>query len=143
MTRPSFHVSAPLEAPSEPRGTRLGGGGNTRRARRHHWGVPVVLVWIVCVLPPGAASGQDAAPTDAAAEGKRLYLANGCYACHGLDARGGGFGADLTHTTKSDEEMVARITNGRAGTAMRPFRDKIAAEDIRRIVVYLRSLVQR
>ena len=75
------------------------------------------------------------------AEGKRLYLENGCYACHGLDARGN-VGPDLTRTTKTDEEIVARIANGRAGTAMTPFRDKISPEDIRKIVVYLRSLTR-
>jgi len=93
------------------------------------------LVWV------GTAGGQGAVQAEVLDEAKRMYLANGCYACHGLEGRGS-VGPDLTRTTKSDEEIVARIANGRAGTAMAPFRDKISAEDIRKIVVYLRSLTR-
>jgi mono/diheme cytochrome c family protein len=74
-------------------------------------------------------------------EGKRLYLVNGCYACHGIDARGT-IGPDLTQTGKTDREIFARITNGKEGTAMAPFRDKIVPEDIKKIVTYLRSLAK-
>src|SRR6266853_6873461 len=37
---------------------------------------------------PGAAWAQDAPPGDAA-EGKRLYLATGCFTCHGRSGQGG------------------------------------------------------
>src|SRR5206468_11226696 len=93
------------------------------------------LVW------GGSAGGQGAVQAEVRDEAKRLYLANECYACHGPEGRGN-VGPDLTRTTISDEEIVARIANGRAGTAMAPFRDKISAEDIRKIVVYLRSLTR-
>jgi mono/diheme cytochrome c family protein len=103
--------------------------------------VYVALVCVAGALGAGAAGGPDATETEVVAEGKRLYIANGCYACHGLDARGN-VGPDLTRTTKSDEDVFARIANGRAGTAMTPFKDKISAEDIRKIVVYLRSVAR-
>ncbi len=100
-----------------------------------------VLVGAAALVWVGPAGGQGAVGAEVLTEGKRLYVENGCYTCHGLDGRGN-IGPDLTRTTKSDEEIVARIANGRAGTAMTPFRDKISAEDIRKIVVYLRSLAR-
>jgi len=100
-----------------------------------------VLVGAAALVWVGPAGGQGAVGAEVLTEGNRLYVENGCYTCHGLDGRGN-IGPDLTRTTKSDEEIVARIANGRAGTAMTPFRDKISAEDIRKIVVYLRSLAR-
>lgn len=75
------------------------------------------------------------------AEGKKLYLLNGCYACHGIDATGK-IGPDLTKTNKTDEAMFYRIINGKEGTAMGPFKDKITPDEIWRIIAYLRSLAQ-
>src|SRR5207249_294217 len=55
-------------------------------------------------------------------------------------------GSVCTWQTGATPAMASRagaaIANGRAGTAMTPFRDKISAEDIRKIVVYLRSLTR-
>src|SRR5438876_2680385 len=113
------------------------GSGGERSARMSL----IILVGAAGLVWVGTAGGQGAVQAEVLDEAKRLYLANGCYACHGLEGRGN-VGPDLTRTTKSDEEIVARIANGRAGTAMTPFRDKISAEDIRKLVVYLRSLTR-
>jgi len=113
------------------------GSGGERSARMSL----IILVGAAGLVWVGTAGGPGAVQAEVLDEGKRLYLANGCDACHGLEGRGN-VGPDLTRTTKSDEEIVARIANGRAGTAMAPFRDKISAEDIRKIVVYLRSLTR-
>ena len=75
------------------------------------------------------------------AEGQRLYLVKGCYACHGIDAMGK-IVPDLTKSTMTDQMMFDRINNGKEGTAMRPFKDTIAPDEIWKIITYLRSLVQ-
>ena len=111
------------------------------------------LLWSGCAIAltgmPPTSGGEEASirnpcsgSVDVVADGKRLYLLNGCYACHGIDATGK-IGPDLTKTSKTEEEMFYRITNGKEGTTMGPFRDKIAPDEIRRIIVYLRSLARQ
>jgi mono/diheme cytochrome c family protein len=75
------------------------------------------------------------------AEGRQLYLTNGCYACHGLEAQGR-LGPNLVLTTKSDDELFERIINGKQGTAMAPNRMRMSEQDIRAVIAYLRSLQQ-
>jgi len=106
-------------------------------------GTPVVIWGGLSVSYGGEATPVEpsAASLQLIAEGKRLYLLNGCYACHGIDATGK-IGPDLTKTKKTDQEMFDRISNGKEGTAMGPFRDKIAPDEIRKIIAYLRSLTQ-
>jgi mono/diheme cytochrome c family protein len=78
---------------------------------------------------------------DVVAEGRKLYLTNGCYACHGLEARGH-LGPNLVLTTKTDDELFERIINGRPGTAMPVNRTRMSEQDIRAVIAYLRSLRQ-
>jgi len=65
--------------------------------------------------------------------------------CHGVSARGGMRGPDLTTGAwshgGSDEELVATITDGVPGTAM-PAHAHLKKEEIGQIVVYLRTLQQ-
>jgi len=75
------------------------------------------------------------------AVGRQLYLANGCYACHGLEARGR-IGPSLVLTTKTDDELFERIVNGKPGTAMAPNRARMSEQEIRAVIAYLRSLRQ-
>ena len=75
------------------------------------------------------------------AEGRQLYLTNGCYACHGLEAQGR-LGPNLVLTTKSDDELFERIVNGKPGTAMAPNRARMSEQEIRAVIAYLRSLQQ-
>lgn len=54
------------------------------------------IAWIACTLAvlstavPTTAQAQDAPPGDAA-NGKRIYLADGCFTCHGRAGQGGAF----------------------------------------------------
>jgi len=73
------------------------------------------------------------------AEGKKLYLMKGCYACHGIDGTGT-LAPDLTKTTLTDQMMFERISNGKEGTAMRPFKDMLTPDELWKIITYLRSL---
>jgi mono/diheme cytochrome c family protein len=52
----------------------------------------------VAIAPAGA---QDAPPGDAA-KGKRIYLATGCFACHGRNGQGGAFNGPAPVLTKSE-----------------------------------------
>ena len=47
-----------------------------------------IVAAVVFVSATGVARAQDA-PSGDAAEGKRLYLATGCFACHGRSGQGG------------------------------------------------------
>ena len=102
-----------------------------------------------------AASAADAADdrnpagdAKAAAAGEYEFRIN-CALCHGLGARGGGRGPDLTRAQKkhvhSDEEMFQVISNGIPGTVMPANGTNgqgvgMTDEEIWQIVTYIRSV---
>src|SRR5262249_52696219 len=107
-----------------------------------------LLVFFICVQVPRAVRAQEPAGGDAgkakatdAKEGTSLFRGN-CSPCHGLGARGGGRGPDLTSGRwthgSSDEEIFHTISQGVPGTEMpaNAFEDS----EIWAIVAYLRSL---
>lgn len=79
---------------------------------------------------------------EAAQEGKRLFLKTGCYACHGHEAEGA-VGPDLTDDEwifqPTDAMIFNTINRGRSGTLMAPFGDQLNAEQIWKIVEFLRD----
>ena len=85
---------------------------------RHSWVVGVVFLATICIA-------QDQNPLanypKAAKAGESEFRIN-CALCHGLGARGGGRGPDLTRAQKkhahNDAEMFQIISNGIPGTAM-------------------------
>jgi cytochrome c(L) len=78
----------------------------------------------------------------AAAEGKRLFLKTGCYACHGHEAEGA-VGPDLTDDEwiykPTDSMIFNTIAKGRRGTVMAPFADQLTPDEIWKIVEFLRD----
>ena len=46
------------------------------------------LAFAASLLAAGAAFAQDAAPQGSAENGKKLYVADGCYQCHGYGGQG-------------------------------------------------------
>jgi cytochrome c oxidase cbb3-type subunit 3 len=74
-------------------------------------------------------------------EGESLFRAN-CSFCHGIGARGGGRGPDLTQGRwihgSSDEAMFRTINQGVPGTEMPA--NSFAASEIWTLIAYLRSL---
>ena len=82
---------------------------------------------------PGPASEQ-LVPTGA---GQKLFLKN-CAHCHGADARGDD-GPDLHKLDWSDEQIAARIRNGKKGQ-MTAFAGKLSAEEISEVIAYIRTL---
>ena len=77
----------------------------------------------------------------AAAEGKKLFLKTGCYACHGHEAEGA-VGPDLTDDEwiyqPTDAMIFNTISRGRPGTVMAPFGDQLKPDEIWKIVEWLR-----
>ncbi|MGO9127028.1 MAG: c-type cytochrome [Terriglobales bacterium] len=108
---------------------------------------------LACVL--GAATvlfGQDKNPfagdAEAAKRGEFHFRIN-CAFCHGLGARGGGRGPDLTRARKrhgdSDAEMFQTINQGVPGTAMPPNGTTgqgvgMTEEEVWQVITYLRSV---
>ena len=115
--------------------------------------VLVRAVTLICLL--GAATallGQDKNPFAGDAEAARsgeFHFRINCAFCHGLGARGGGRGPDLTRARKrhgnSDAEMFQTINQGVPGTAM-PTNGTtgqgvgMTEEEIWQVITYLRSV---
>ena len=80
----------------------------------------VGLVFLACA-PNGLSQNPLSGDPKAAKAGEYEFRIN-CALCHGLGARGGGRGPDLTRAQKkhahSDEEMFQIISSGIPGTAM-------------------------
>lgn len=73
--------------------------------------------------------------------GQELFVLN-CAACHGVQGTGG-LGKNLHDNTfiqsQSDEELIAFLLKGRAGTAMDGFEGILAPEDLGYLVTLIRS----
>jgi cytochrome c oxidase cbb3-type subunit III len=84
------------------------------------------------------------APTPADVTQGAVLFREGCVFCHGVSARGGMRGPDLTTGTwthgGSDAELAATITAGVPGTAMPP--NQLTDVEVRQIVAYLRTQQQ-
>lgn len=119
--------------------------------------LPVVIliraaVFVGVLVAATASPGQDKNPfagdAEAAKRGEFHFRIN-CAFCHGLGARGGGRGPDLTRARKrhgsSDAEMFQTINQGVPGTAM-PTNGTtgqgvgMTEEEIWQIITYLRSV---
>src|SRR5262249_3465191 len=80
-----------------------------------------LAAFIVAIGLNMAAQNPTARKPNAAKAGEYEFRIN-CALCHGLGARGGGRGPDLTRAQKkhahNDTEMFQIISNGISGTAM-------------------------
>jgi len=69
-----------------------------------------------------------------------------CSMCHGVDGKGypalktPDFTDPKVQASLTDKEIVDTIKNGKKGTAMPAFADKLSDEQINSLVTYLRSL---
>ncbi len=80
---------------------------------------------------------SDAEQRTLAGTGQQLFLRN-CAHCHGADGRGDE-GPDLHDLGWTDDQITARIRNGKKGQ-MTAFAGKLSSKDISEIIVYLRTL---
>lgn len=77
------------------------------------------------------------APVTHDKSGRVLFLRN-CAHCHGADGRGDD-GPDLHDLDWTDEQIAARIRNGKKGQ-MTAFAGKLSPEEITKLIRYLRTL---
>jgi cytochrome c oxidase cbb3-type subunit III len=111
---------------------------------------PTILIASLLLIPSWSAA-QDRNPfagdSKAAKAGEYEFRIN-CALCHGLGARGGGRGPDLSRAQKkfahSDAEMFQIISNGISGTAMPANGTNgqgvgMTDEEIWQIITYIRS----
>jgi cytochrome c oxidase cbb3-type subunit 3 len=118
-------------------------------------GVLLAVALIVCLridlsvaAPLAARAGTESAAVFQAdaktlSQGATLFRQE-CVYCHGVSARGGMRGPDLTTGSwthgGTDADLSATIVDGIQGTAMPPH--KLTQEEVRQIIAYLRSLQQ-
>ena len=103
------------------------------------------FTWVSCVRNHAdnrraeqlAASLPKSGPSVDAPAGRALFLKN-CAHCHGADARGNE-GPDLHNLDWTDEEITARIRNGKKGQ-MTAFAGKLSQDQITEVIDYLRIL---
>jgi cytochrome c oxidase cbb3-type subunit 3 len=111
--------------------------------------LPLMILVFFCVSPVFAADDRNPLAGDAkAAKAGEFQFRINCALCHGLAARGGGRGPDLTRAVKkhthSDAEMFQVISNGIPGTAMPANGTNgqgvgMTDEEIWQIITYIRS----
>ena len=111
----------------------------------------VLLAILVPAGLPAQVKNPYAGDAKMAQLGEYEFRAN-CAFCHGLGARGGGRGPDLTRTPKkhgdSDAELFATINNGVPGTAMPPNGATqqgvgMTEEEVWQVVTYIRSVEKK
>jgi putative heme-binding domain-containing protein len=116
-------------------------------------GIACAVLLSAVMSYPTAAQGKNPYAADAkmARLGEFEFRAN-CAFCHGLGARGGGRGPDLTRTPKkhgnSDADIFNTINNGVPGTAMPPNGATqqgvgMTEEEIWQVVTYIRSVERK
>jgi len=111
-----------------------------------------LALYPVFLLVPSSSIAQAKNPYASDAKMAKLgeyeFRAN-CAFCHGLGARGGGRGPDLTRTPKkhgdSDQEIFTIISNGVPGTAMPPNGATqqgvgMTEEELWQVITYIRSV---
>jgi mono/diheme cytochrome c family protein len=74
-------------------------------------------------------------------QGNHLFL-KWCAQCHGTNATGGKYGANLTIFSKGYKEFLATVKNGRVQKQMPPWKDVLDEESIKKIGAYLETLAQ-
>ena len=75
--------------------------------------IAVVAFALVAIGVPGMARAQDA-PQGDAANGKRLYLADRCFTCHGRSGQGGAYNGPapiLAHTMLPFDGFKGQVRN--------------------------------
>jgi putative heme-binding domain-containing protein len=127
-------------------------GLSTRRGRplaRIAFALGLVLIAAVAAVRAAADEQNPLAGDPKAAKAGEYQFRINCALCHGLGARGGGRGPDLTRAQKkhthSDAEMFQVISNGIAGTAMPANGTNgqgvgMTDEEIWQIIAYIRSI---
>lgn len=96
------------------------------------------VVGIVLIFAPRGMAGQQAASNDTAG-GKRLFVQNGCYECHGYAGQGGASGPRIAPWTSGSESLISYVRHP-AGS-MPLYTEKVIRKgDLLAIWNYLKSI---
>ncbi len=88
--------------------------------------VPLLAITAIAQLPPSG-------------EGRRVFLANNCYGCHGMNAGGSSFGAPQFRTSKPDYGDVSEAVRQGEDKGMPRF-PKLTTTDINNLYAYFQTL---
>lgn len=92
-----------------------------------------ILIAGALLTIPGLLSAQDVA------NGKKIFLRDGCYECHGYNGQGTVQGARLAPPVLNADGMIRYIRKPAGG--MPAFTDKVLSDqEVRDIYAYLKSL---
>jgi mono/diheme cytochrome c family protein len=94
----------------------------------------LLLGFVLCVVAVPAQS-----PAGDPQNGKRLYLKNGCYQCHGQSGQGGLAGARLAQTKLTQTAFLAYVRNPAPG-GMPPYRAQVMSDkELADVWTYIRT----
>ena len=92
---------------------------------------------VVVLLLASAALAQT--PKGDPQNGKRLYLKNGCYQCHGQSGQGGLAGARLAQTPRTQASFIGYVRNPSPG-GMPPYRASVMSDqELADVWAYIKS----
>jgi mono/diheme cytochrome c family protein len=94
---------------------------------------PYILIVLAAVLLPGFSFAQDAE------NGKRVFVRDGCYQCHGYAGQGTIAGARIGPPVLNAQGMIRYIR--RPAGAMPAFTDKVLSDqEVNDIYAYLKTM---
>jgi mono/diheme cytochrome c family protein len=96
-------------------------------------------IWLLLVMAlPAVASAQSASGGNAE-NGKRLFMKQNCYYCHGTTGQGSRDGARITQTALNVQGLIRYVRKPTGG--MPAFTEKILSDqELTDIYAYLKSL---
>ena len=95
---------------------------------------------VLILLPLLASAAFAQTNTGDAVNGKRLFMRNGCYQCHGTVGQGGLAGPRLAQTTLVQAGFISYVRNPRPGN-MPPYRGKVMTDqELADVYAYVRSI---
>ena len=97
------------------------------------------LFWLATFAAAAVIPGMSQTPAGDAANGKRLFLRDGCYECHGYAGQGGRDGARIA-TIGLNAQGLIRYVRAPAG-AMPAYTDKVITDkELTDIHAYLQTM---
>jgi mono/diheme cytochrome c family protein len=99
----------------------------------------LAAVSLTPLLAQAPKATADAAPPGSADNGKKLYVTQGCWACHNLDAQGGGGGPRLSGRTPAWAPFLAYVRS--PADEMPPYTVKaISDQELADIYAWLKAI---
>ena len=103
----------------------------------HLSAVCIALVWFASALAPFGLAQQENSGN--AENGKRLFIKNGCYECHGYVGQGGSAGARIAPWTFGASALTAYVRQ--PSGQMPPYTEKVMSNrELVDVAEYLKSI---